>query len=125
MTGGRMKKHLLQPRALRLGITVAFLTLCLVLTAVLAQPSSAATDKLPDLGMTRFEKFTIQTVGTQRQLRFAAIIVNIGVGAFDTRGSRPDTTTTDMTVVQRIYDTAGGYREIPSAATMYYAGDGH
>lgn len=113
---------------LRLAIAITFLGLCLIVTAMVgSEPSSAATDKLADLGMTRLEKFQIDLPGDGRRLlRFAAIIVNIGVGPFEARGSRPDTSTTDMTtVVQRIYDTAGGYRDVLTPASMFFAGDGH
>jgi hypothetical protein len=97
------------------------------------RPAYAASDRLPDLGMARLDNLRIKTctatstdcafVG-QRQLRFDAIIVNVGVGPFEAGGSRPDTNT-EMTVTQRIFDDAGGYRNVATTAKMYYSGDGH
>ena len=61
-------------------------------------PARAATDRLPDLGMDRLVNLRIKNctdtskdcafVG-QRQLRFDTIIVNVGAGRFEARGSRP------------------------------------
>lgn len=87
---------------------------------------AAATDKLPDLQMAKLRGFRIEnTTDGRRLFRFTAIIVNSGVGAFEARGSRPNTSTSEMTVSQRIFDTAGGSRDVATAARMYYAGDGH
>jgi hypothetical protein len=61
----------------------------------------------------------------QLQLRFDTGIVNIGAGAFEVNGSRPDTSTPTLSVTQRIFDDAGAYRDVFTTAEMYYAGDGH
>jgi hypothetical protein len=76
--------------------------------------------------MARLKDFyIIKTADGRRLLRFTTIIVNMGTGAFEVRGERPDTNTPTMAVTQRIYDTTGGYRDVNTNATMFYAGDGH
>ncbi len=57
-------------------------------------------------------------------MRFTSRVLNVGAGPFEIYGSRPDTST-PVSVVQRIYDNAGGYRDVPVGPTMIYAGDGH
>lgn len=111
----------------RSALFILFLGLCLTVIALAgSEPSSAASDKLPDLGMTKFQKFSIELPGDGRRLlRFAAVIVNIGTGAFEARGTRPNTSTIDMTVAQRIYDTGDGFRDVSTPSTMFFAGDGH
>ena len=71
--------------------------------------AGAASDRLPDLGMARLRDLSIDTatVPGRRLLRFTTIIVNIGAGPFETIGSRPTTSTAQMAVAQRIYNTAG------------------
>jgi lysyl oxidase len=58
-------------------------------------------------------------------LRFSSIVVNVGAGPFEVHGQRPDTNTPTMTATQRIFDDAGGYRDVPTDATMFWSGDGH
>ena len=88
---------------------------------------------LPDLGMARLDNLRVKTCTDtskdcaykgQRQLRFDTVIVNVGVGRFEARGERSNTTSS-MTVTQRIYNDAGGYHDRATTAQMYYAGDGH
>jgi len=105
------------------------LLLVMVLTgalALLAQPGHAVADKLPDLRMARLRDFQVQTLtdGT-RLLRFTTIIVNVGVGPFETRGRRTDLGTKTMSAAQVIYNDAGGSRTVATSATMIYSGDGH
>ena len=104
--------------------------LCLVIAFSVftpASPVSAATDKLPDLGMARLQDIDIvKTADGRRLLRFTTIIVNMGAGAFEIHGQRPDSSTQTMSVTQRIYDSAGGYRDVATNATVLYdVGDGH
>lgn len=104
------------------------------------KPAHAASDKLPDLGMAQLKNLRIKNctatnfkdcayVG-QRQLRFDTVIVNVGAGKFEARGSR-STTSVPLRVKQWIYDDAGGHRVVDpvapdgSTAQMYFAGDGH
>jgi hemolysin type calcium-binding protein/lysyl oxidase len=82
-------------------------------------------DLLPDLGMAQLADVQIQNTDTQKQLRFSTTIVNVGAGQFEVTGRRPDTNTTDMTTTQRIYNSAGDYRDRSTAATFVYSGDGH
>jgi hypothetical protein len=97
-------------------------------------PPPTASDLLPDLSMARLQNLSIKNctqtnfrdcayVG-QKQLRFDTIIVNVGADRFEARGSR-STSSAPMTVTQRIYNDAGGFRDFPTTAQMYFAGDGH
>src|SRR5262249_38837960 len=65
------------------------------------------------------------TIADHRLLRYTAEIVNVGAGPFEAQGSRPDISTTNMTVSQRIYDDAGGSTMSPVSDHMFWAGDGH
>lgn len=112
-------------RAVVLLCAVAVATLVVLLAVAANKPAAAATDRLPDLGMYKLTNIQIQNTNGQRQLRFDTRIVNTGAGAFEAHGSRPDTSTPTMGVTQRIFDDAGGYRDVPTTAQMYYAGDGH
>jgi hypothetical protein len=108
--------------------------LALFVASAHKQPAGAATDRLPDLGMAKLQNLYIKKCTAtnfrdcayigQYQLRFDTRIVNTGAGAFEARGSR-STTSGSMTVTQRIYNDAGGYRNLPTTAQMYFAGDGH
>jgi hypothetical protein len=93
-------------------------------------PVSAAlqpAERLPDLGMAPLADLSIDTttIPGRRLLRFTTVIVNVGQGPFETIGSRPDTSTSQMIVRQRIYDDAGGAREVDTPTVMFFAGDGH
>jgi hypothetical protein len=114
---------------------LAAATLVVVLAvAASKKPAAAATDRLPDLGMYKLTNIQIKkctdktgdcAFAGQLQLRFDTRIVNTGAGSFEAHGSRPDTSTPTMSVTQRIFDDAGGYRDVPTTAQMSYAGDGH
>jgi hypothetical protein len=97
-----------------------------VLVATASLPAEAAAkDVLPDLRMARLQNLQVQSTSEGRKLlRFDAIIVNVGPGTFELHGER-DATATEMNVTQRIFDSAGGQRDLPTTATMFYAGDGH
>ena len=84
-------------------------------------------DRLPDLGMAPVTDLRIDTatIPGRRLLRFTTVIVNVGQGPFETIGSRPDSSTSEMTVRQRIYDDAGGARDVVTPTVMFFAGDGH
>jgi Lysyl oxidase len=105
------------------------LLLVMVLTgglAMLAQPGHAVADKLPDLRMARLRHFQVESLanGTKR-LRFSTVIVNVGVGPFETRGQRTDLGTQTMSTDQVIYNDVGLFRTVATSATMVYGGDGH
>lgn len=106
-------------------LCAAAVTLAVALTVPASKPAGAATDQLPDLAMYRLSSIQTQHTNGERLLRFDTVIVNIGAGAFEANGSRPDTSTPTLSVTQRIFDDAGTYRDVPTTAEMYYAGDGH
>jgi Lysyl oxidase len=108
-------------------VMAAALALALsVLVATASPPAeAAATDRLPDLRMAPLDDLQIEnTQDSRRLLRFDALIVNVGAGAFELRGER-DAAATEMNVTQHIFDSSGGQRDRPTTATMFYAGDGH
>ena len=109
--------------ALLAAVVVAVAALAVLMDA----PAGAAPrDRLPDLRMARLSSIQIQTRSNgDRWLRFDTIIVNVGAGAFEARGSRPNTSIPTMSVRQRIYNSAGGYHNRKTKAKMFYAGDGH
>jgi subtilisin-like proprotein convertase family protein len=83
------------------------------------------TEVLPDLRMARLQDLQIQSTSDGRKLLlFDSIIVNVGAGRFEAGGSR-SSTSAPMTVTQRIFNGQGGYRDLPTTAQMYFAGDGH
>lgn len=92
-----------------------------------ATSAAAAADQLPDLRMAGVDELSIDTntLPGHRLLRYTAIILNEGAGPLDLHGQRADASTPNMSVTQRIYDDSGGSRDVPTAATMYFAGDGH
>jgi hypothetical protein len=109
---------------IRASVLVLAVAAAIVALLVVRAPAGAAADSLPDLRMARLQNLHIQNTDGRKLLRFDSIVVNVGAGGFEARGSRPDTST-DMTVRQRIFDTAGGSRYVGTAARMYFGGDGH
>lgn len=89
-------------------------------------PGAAAASNPPDLGMAKLSTITIDTTTMpgHRLLRYTAVMVNVGTGPLELIGTRPDTLTAEMTVVQRVADSTGS-TVVPVATTMFYAGDGH
>ena len=77
--------------------------------------------------MTSLRSFHIDTTTMPGHtlLRFTTESVNIGAGPLELRGSRPNTSTPTMSVVQRIYDDGGGFRDVSAPSFMFWAGDGH
>jgi hypothetical protein len=90
-----------------------------------ASPPAEANDRLPDLGMLHPRGLVLETVGGERRLRFASIIVNVGEGPFEIHGQRAAGASTMDTVQQRIFDDAGGSRDVDTPATLVFGGDGH
>jgi hypothetical protein len=95
--------------------------------AASAPPAFAgSSDRVPDLAMYRLLDFHIETTPDDRRLlRYTTIILNVGAGAFQAEGSRASVKEPEMSVVQRIFDDAGGSRVQATPARMYFAGDGH
>ena len=86
----------------------------------------AAADRLPDLGMARLSGLSVsRTSDGRRLLRYSSTIVNVGSGPFELHGQRASTAEPTMSVTQRVFDDAGGSRDIATTAAMIYAGDGH
>src|SRR5918997_5107394 len=104
----------------RLGVALVLL-LALLMSALGAGASHAAVERQPDLRMLRPSGFYIQTTSWgARLLRFNTVITNDGPGAFDVRGSRPDTATERMNLTQRIYRSDGTYRNIAIPLSSSY-----
>jgi hypothetical protein len=103
------------------------LAVAAVVTLSRPPAAAAAADRLPDLGMAELSDLGIDTttIPGRRLLRFTTVIVNIGVGPLETIGSRPNTSTEELAVTQRIFNDAGSYREVGTPAVMFWAGDGH
>lgn len=108
----------------------------LVATLAAALPAgSAPVDRLPDLDMARLTDLRVETTSDGRKrLRYTAVVVNIGSGPFELRATRPDTTSSSWTPVQRIYDSEGGFRDVPAPSSQFVfaanppefgGGDGH
>ena len=103
-------------------IVVPSVSLALLL---LAPASVAATSRLPDLGIARLADIRIdRTPDGRKLLRYTTVIVNVGAGPFEVRGSRASTSES-MAVSQRIYDDGGDYQDVSTSAQMFFAGDGH
>jgi hypothetical protein len=115
--GGSMR------RTFRLAVLVSVLVLALLGSAGSA---SAASDRLPDLAMARLQHIVTQnTADGRRLLRFSAIIVNVGVGPFELRSRRTDTSSS-WSSRQVIYNDAGGVRSVATPSVqLVYGGDGH
>ena len=97
----------------------------LVLPASYAPPAIAAADRLPDLGMAYPADFRVErSADGRRLLRFSSIVVNVGAGPFELHGQRATGSST-MSIRQRIVDDSGGFRDIATPASAYFAGDGH
>lgn len=93
-----------------------------------APPATAGGEALPDLSMKPLSDFQIQWVNGRRMLRFTAMMVNIGAGHFEVRGSR-SSTSQPMLVSQVIYETSARNspiaRTVPTGAHGKWSGDGH
>ena len=119
----------------RVGATLGLLTVFLAgaltvgaLGSMTARPVSGGTALVPDLAMAPLSDFRIEVVNGRRLLRFTAMMVNVGQGHFELRGSR-SSTSQKMTMTQVLYDStsrsAPVVQRIPTDAVASYAGDGH
>jgi hypothetical protein len=110
-------------RKLLLSVAVGAATVVLVSSGA----GASGADLLPDEAMTNLRAFHIDTntMPGHTLLRFTSESVNIGAGPLELRGSRPDTSTPTMSVLQRIYDESGGFRDVSVPSFMFWAGDGH
>src|SRR5262245_52896078 len=110
-----------------MGIRVARRALLMLVGvfAFAAAPAASARDLLPDLGMARVSDIKIGTPPGARLLRYTTTIVNVGAGRFEVHGQRASTADAAMAVTQRIFNDAGGFRDVATTATAFYSGDGH
>lgn len=92
------------------------------------QPVVSSSEALPDLAMAPLGDFRIETVNGRRLLRFTAMMVNVGAGHFEVRGSR-SSTSQPMRMSQVLYQTTARNspvaRSIETDAVASHAGDGH
>ena len=108
-------------------LTIIISGLVLIAGLVLAAPAQAATPNLPDIYMSRLRDFRIEQASNgEKRLRFTTVMANKGPGRFEARLQRPNTSTSQMTVQQRVYNTDGTsqYRDIPGTHA-FWGGDGH
>ncbi len=114
-----------QHRTARL-LVASFLALAALGEAAGIAAGADPVDYLPDLRMAPPARFHIETLSVSgRVLRFDAFIRNTGRGRFEVRASRTSTAQTLMTAKQRVYNSAGGWNDYPTAAVAKYTGDGH
>ena len=107
---------------------IGLIALGVAMAAFVSSRSAASgADLLPDQAMTNLRSFHVDTttIPGHTLLRFTTESVNIGAGPLELRGSRPNTSTPTMSVVQRIYDISGGFRSRSVPSFMFWAGDGH
>lgn len=96
-----------------------------------ARAGAAPGELLPDLVADPAADVVLATDATDATgpdrllLRFAGYVHNAGQGAVEVRGSRSSTAAA-MTLTQRVFDGAGGWRDAPSSGRLVYEdGDGH
>ncbi len=93
-----------------------------------ARPATASSGLQPDLAMAPLGEFRIEVVNGRRLLRFTAMMVNVGEGHFELRGSRAGTAE-PMHMRQVFFGstsrTAPVISEVLTDAVASYAGDGH
>ncbi|MDQ3517369.1 MAG: lysyl oxidase family protein [Gemmatimonadota bacterium] len=105
-------------------IAIALVILITGMPLQAAQANHISDTLLPDLGMHRLRKFTVETTAAgQTRLRFTTIIINIGDGPFEVLGHTPSNG--EMEVDQRIANSNGTWTTNPTNFAMFFAGDGH
>jgi hypothetical protein len=92
---------------------------------VWATPAQASADRLPNLRMAPISNIRVTTSNGRTLLQFSMTVVDVGTGAFELRAARADSNATTWTVSQRVYDDAGGSRDIPTSTQLVFGGDGH
>ena len=115
-------------RAARILIGLTLAAGMLASSAPTVAPASAGTEALPDLAVAPLADFRIDFSSGSRLLRFTAMMVNVGGGAFELRGSR-SSVSEPMSMRQVIYQTSSRTspvsREVGTSAVAMYSGDGH
>jgi hypothetical protein len=101
-----------------------FVVLSVIFLAFVAGVGSAnaAGDLLPDLGIGQINTIQVDTTSMRGHvlLRYAVKLANVGAGTLRLRGTRSSTSQTDMSVVQKVAQSAGGYRTVTTSAVMEY-----
>jgi hypothetical protein len=114
------------PAALAL-VALAALTLGPGAGAAHAAPSSKAL--LPDLAVLAPFDVRIENVDGKRRLRFATVVVNVGVGPFQLKGFDPKDDHAAqgdiLSVRQQVREPDGSLSRHETSATMFWSGDGH
>jgi hypothetical protein len=89
-------------------------------------PPPGGQPMLPDLGIRTLRQFTIANVNGVKELKFPAVMPNVGHGPFEIHGTRSSSTSTDWVGTQTIYYSDGTKvtHDTPGV-TFFYAGDGH
>jgi Lysyl oxidase len=105
----------------------AAFALVLAIHAEATAGPSGPVELLPDLRMARLYGMDLQTTARGRvRLHFGTIGWNVGDGPIEARGRRIARGDLVMRVTQRIYDSAGGFRDRVTPAVMIYeTGDHH
>jgi hypothetical protein len=89
----------------------------------------AADDLRPDIAMAKLDSLHIdvRTIKGRHLLRFRTKVVNVGDGPLELVGTRSSAKAPTMWVKQRIYNSAGTFRDIflPHAKMQFNVGDGH
>lgn len=92
---------------------------------------SGGTPLLPDIGIRTLRQFTIARPTTgefagRKLLKFPGVTANVGDAALEIKGVRTSSSSGDWVAQQVVYNTDGSKTTLPpTAATFYYAGDGH
>lgn len=120
------------PRAIAVIATLALMAM--VIMSPVTVLGAEVTDRLPDLRMIKprdvqMVKYTSGVFAGRKLLRFTTLISNEGAGPLELRGKRDCKSLSRcprMTVKQRIRQSDGTWRSIPTEARMQYeVGDGH
>jgi hypothetical protein len=115
-------------RLVRIGLVGILLSGTLLTNASRPAPASAGSEAVPDLAMAPLGDFRIQWINGRRMLRFTAMMVNVGSGHFELRGSR-SSSSERMVMRQYIFESssrsASIARRIRTDAVAKYSGDGH
>jgi hypothetical protein len=123
-----MRRRYALSGAIQLGLVGVFVAALFVTAPPRPEPASAGTEVLPDLAMAPLSDFRIETVNGRRLLRFTAMMVNVGSGHFEVRGSR-EGPADQMRVDQIIFETTARdspvARRLPTEAEAKWSGDGH
>lgn len=115
-----MNRH----KLVTIGFALPFVIGVAAVSLVVATPARTASLDKPDLAMARLADIDIVNASGQLQLRFSAIIVNVGQGPFELNATRPNTAS-PFAVVQKVYGSGGPTELAVPGAQLIWGGDGH